>query len=57
MKVRELMTQDVVAVSGALVMAGTGDLVLLRRLRSLHGHAEGGPGAATSTTTPTSSIG
>lgn len=35
--------QDVIAVSGALVMAGTGDLPLLRRLRSLHGHAEGTP--------------
>lgn len=35
--------QDVVAVSCALVMAGTGDLQLLRRLRSLHGHAEDTP--------------
>ncbi|MBE3047955.1 hypothetical protein IMZ48_36685, partial [Candidatus Bathyarchaeota archaeon] len=35
--------QDVVAVSCAMVMAGTGDLLLLRRIRSLHGHAEDAP--------------
>ncbi|KAF7590802.1 Anaphase-promoting complex subunit 1 [Aspergillus hancockii] len=32
--------QDVVALSAATVMAGTGDLVLFRRLRSLHGRVE-----------------
>ncbi|ROT38402.1 hypothetical protein SODALDRAFT_350637 [Sodiomyces alkalinus F11] len=31
------MCQDVLAMSVAIVMAGTGDLVALRRLRSLHG--------------------
>lgn len=31
------MCQDVLALSTAIVMAGTGDLVVLRRLRSLHG--------------------
>lgn len=31
------MCQDVVALSAATVMAGTGDLEVLRRLRSLHG--------------------
>jgi anaphase-promoting complex subunit 1 len=29
--------QDVLAISAAMVMAGTGDLVVLRRLRALHG--------------------
>ncbi|CAI4215559.1 unnamed protein product [Parascedosporium putredinis] len=29
--------QDIVAISASLVMAGTGDLAVLRRLRSLHG--------------------
>ena len=29
--------QDIVAISASIVMAGTGDLVVLRRLRSLHG--------------------
>ncbi|CEL07744.1 Putative 20S cyclosome subunit (APC1/BimE) [Aspergillus calidoustus] len=32
--------QDVVALSAAAVMAGTGDLALFRRLRSLHGHVD-----------------
>ena len=32
--------QDVVALAAACVMAGTGDLHLLRRLRSLHGRTE-----------------
>ncbi|KAL9130911.1 MAG: hypothetical protein Q9217_001014 [Psora testacea] len=32
--------QDVVALSAACVMAGTGDLPILRRLRSLHGRAD-----------------
>ncbi|WYZ43187.1 hypothetical protein EsH8_VI_000886 [Colletotrichum jinshuiense] len=31
------MCQDVLALSAAIVMAGTGDLVVLRRLRLLHG--------------------
>ncbi|KAK2038875.1 hypothetical protein LZ31DRAFT_635127 [Colletotrichum somersetense] len=31
------MCQDVLALSAAMVMAGTGDLVVLRRLRLLHG--------------------
>jgi anaphase-promoting complex subunit 1 len=31
------MCQDIVAVSAAIVMAGTGDLIVLRRLRALHG--------------------
>ncbi|KAL2753222.1 hypothetical protein ACRALDRAFT_2110276 [Sodiomyces alcalophilus JCM 7366] len=31
------MCQDVLAMSASIVMAGTGDLVVLRRLRSLHG--------------------
>lgn len=34
------MCQDVVALSAASVMAGTGDLYVLRRLRSLHGRAD-----------------
>lgn len=33
--------QDLVALSTASVMAGTGDLVVLRRLRSLHGRTDG----------------
>ncbi|KZF24681.1 hypothetical protein L228DRAFT_259865 [Xylona heveae TC161] len=33
--------QDVVALSCAAVMAGTGDLLLFRRLRSLHGRIDG----------------
>lgn len=32
--------QDIVALSAAAVMAGTGDLALLRRLRSLHGRID-----------------
>jgi anaphase-promoting complex subunit 1 len=32
--------QDVVALAAAAVMAGTGDLVVLRRLRSLHGRVD-----------------
>lgn len=32
--------QDIVALSAATVMAGTGDLVLFRRLRSLHGRVD-----------------
>lgn len=31
------MCQDVVALSASIVMAGTGDIAVLRRLRSLHG--------------------
>ncbi|CRK26531.1 hypothetical protein BN1708_014539 [Verticillium longisporum] len=31
------MCQDILALSASIVMAGTGDLVVLRRLRSLHG--------------------
>lgn len=31
------MCQDIVALSAAIVMAGTGDIAVLRRLRSLHG--------------------
>ena len=34
--------QDVVALSAAAVMAGTGDLALFRRLRSLHGRVDAG---------------
>lgn len=30
--------QDIIALSAAAVMAGTGDLIVFRRLRSLHGH-------------------
>ncbi|KAL1953463.1 hypothetical protein VTO42DRAFT_2801 [Malbranchea cinnamomea] len=33
--------QDIVALSAAAVMAGTGDLVVFRRLRSLHGRIDG----------------
>lgn len=33
--------QDVVALSAAIVVAGTGDLVVFRRLRSLHGRVDG----------------
>lgn len=33
--------QDIVALSAATVMAGTGDLALFRRLRSLHGRVDG----------------
>ena len=33
--------QDIVALSAAAVMAGSGDLVTLRRLRSLHGRVDG----------------
>lgn len=33
--------QDITALSAATVMAGTGDLALFRRLRSLHGRADG----------------
>ncbi|QKX64482.1 uncharacterized protein TRUGW13939_11657 [Talaromyces rugulosus] len=32
--------QDIVAISAAAVMAGTGDLALFRRLRSLHGRVD-----------------
>ncbi|OKL63047.1 Negative regulator of mitosis [Talaromyces atroroseus] len=32
--------QDIVAISAAAVMAGTGDLTLFRRLRSLHGRVD-----------------
>lgn len=32
--------QDVVALAAAAVMAGTGDLIVLRRLRSLHGRVD-----------------
>ena len=32
--------QDVIALSASCVMAGTGDLVILRRLRSLHGRID-----------------
>lgn len=32
--------QDIVALSAAIVMAGTGDLALFRRLRSLHGRVD-----------------
>ena len=32
--------QDVVVLAAACVMAGTGDIVILRRLRSLHGRAD-----------------
>ncbi|KAM0281143.1 hypothetical protein ACHAQH_003722 [Verticillium albo-atrum] len=34
------MCQDILALSTSMVMAGTGDLVVLRRLRSLHGRDE-----------------
>ncbi|KAH6668128.1 hypothetical protein F5X68DRAFT_160130, partial [Plectosphaerella plurivora] len=34
------MCQDVLALSVSIVMAGTGDLVVLRRLRSLHGRVD-----------------
>ncbi|KAM0321949.1 hypothetical protein ACHAQA_009846 [Verticillium albo-atrum] len=34
------MCQDILALSASMVMAGTGDLVVLRRLRSLHGRDE-----------------
>ncbi|KKZ63413.1 anaphase-promoting complex subunit 1 [[Emmonsia] crescens] len=33
--------QDIVALSTAAVMAGTGDIIVFRRLRSLHGHVGG----------------
>ncbi|EGE78938.1 anaphase-promoting complex subunit 1 [Blastomyces dermatitidis ATCC 18188] len=33
--------QDIIALSAAAVMAGTGDLIVFRRLRSLHGHVGG----------------
>ncbi|KAK2792422.1 Anaphase-promoting complex subunit 1 [Onygenales sp. PD_12] len=33
--------QDIVALSTSAIMAGTGDIVLFRRLRSLHGHVDG----------------
>lgn len=32
--------QDIVALSAAIVMAGTGDIVVFRRLRSLHGRVD-----------------
>lgn len=35
------MCQDVIALSAASVMAGTGDLEVLRRLRALHGRDDG----------------
>ncbi|OAX80114.1 hypothetical protein ACJ72_05558 [Emergomyces africanus] len=33
--------QDIIALSAAAVMAGTGDIIVFRRLRSLHGHVGG----------------
>ncbi|OJD15168.1 hypothetical protein AJ78_04563 [Emergomyces pasteurianus Ep9510] len=33
--------QDIIALSTAAVMAGTGDIIVFRRLRSLHGHVGG----------------